>query len=268
MTPFEEGQRTYCLDFFEKALDDPNVDAHMDMGTIDYLATTYGLHDIQDFFRWIPTSTFLTVGDAYCAREGIFIHSFGHYIHACDQATQLIAKAKERGLIDEFSTQDVNELKFSDESFDFVFAKEILHHLSMPYKGLYEMFRVCKKGVIIEEPNGDGEFDHVREQNRSYSDFEPVGNYCFAFRSHELTKIGVSYGFKCFAFTYTSGYNQQVVDIIRKQLSIEEGRTQLINLDRCKQSPNHKDMIIFMFLKDRAVFDIIPDGQKFTKVRL
>jgi hypothetical protein len=268
LTPFEERQREYCVDFFEKALVDPNLKEHRDINGFYFLSTNYGLYDIREFFKRIPKSTFCTIGDSYCAREAIFIKSFGHYAHACDQAIQLIKESKELGLIDDFSVQDLNELKFENESFDFVFAKETLHHLSMPYRGLYEMFRVCKKGVIIEEPNGDGGFDHIREQNRSYKDFEPVGNYCFAFRSHELSKIGVSYGFKFLAFTYTSGYNQQVADLVNnfKGGSIEEERAKLVSMDKSKPLPSQKDMIIFMFLKDKGVFDSIPDGGEFIKV--
>lgn len=270
MTPFELKQRDYCCDFFVKALDDPNLKEHVNMEGLSFLASNFGLFSISDFFQSVPKSTFLTVGDAYCGKEAVYIRSFGHRVHACDQAPSLIAKAKEWGLIDEWSAQDVNELGFKNEEFDFVFSKEVLHHLSMPYKGLWEMLRVCKKGTIIIEPNGDGMFDRIREQNRDFNIFEPVGNFCFSFRAHELSKIGASYGIKYLAYTYTSGYNAQVKEIVdswnpTKSVSVEIAK--LVLLDQNKQSPIDKDMIVFFYLKDEGVFNLI-NSEKYTKVRV
>jgi len=46
---------------------------------------------------------------------------------------------------------DLNQLDFSDDSFDFVIVSAALHHLYSPHRGLGEMLRVAKNGIIVIE---------------------------------------------------------------------------------------------------------------------
>ncbi len=46
---------------------------------------------------------------------------------------------------------DTGVLPFADDSFDFVGVRSGLHHLEEPYRGLAEMFRVCRKGCFFIE---------------------------------------------------------------------------------------------------------------------
>lgn len=48
---------------------------------------------------------------------------------------------------------DVYKLPFKNDSFDIVFESALLHHLSDVSKVMKEMKRVCKKYVILIEPN-------------------------------------------------------------------------------------------------------------------
>jgi ubiquinone/menaquinone biosynthesis C-methylase UbiE len=54
-----------------------------------------------------------------------------------------------------FEQGDVFALEFADNSFDFVFARYLLMHLSEPEAVLKEMLRVCKSGgvVAVQEPD-------------------------------------------------------------------------------------------------------------------
>ena len=54
-----------------------------------------------------------------------------------------------------FEQGDAISLDFEDESFYFVFARYLLHHLNEPKTGLAEMFRVCIPGgvVAVQEPD-------------------------------------------------------------------------------------------------------------------
>jgi len=54
-----------------------------------------------------------------------------------------------------FQQGDATRLDFEDESFQFVFARYLLHHLKDPQEVLEEMFRVCKPGgmVAVQEPD-------------------------------------------------------------------------------------------------------------------
>jgi SAM-dependent methyltransferase len=130
-------------------------DGFINSNSIWYWMHVYCLESIKEFFEKIPLSYFLTAGDGYCGREASYIKQFGHRVHASDIETCLIEIAKNKNLIDEYSKQDMHQLKFEDNCFDYSLVKESLHHLSKPYQGLYELFRVSKNGVILIEPNGD-----------------------------------------------------------------------------------------------------------------
>jgi SAM-dependent methyltransferase len=51
-----------------------------------------------------------------------------------------------------WSMQDVEALGFEDGAFDFVVAHQGLHHCRSPHRGLLEMYRVAKRGVLVFEP--------------------------------------------------------------------------------------------------------------------
>jgi ubiquinone/menaquinone biosynthesis C-methylase UbiE len=47
---------------------------------------------------------------------------------------------------------DVENLAFPDGSFDFVIAHNGLHHCASPHRGLLEMHRVARRGLLVFEP--------------------------------------------------------------------------------------------------------------------
>jgi SAM-dependent methyltransferase len=51
-----------------------------------------------------------------------------------------------------WSMQDVESLGFGDGEFDFVVVHQGLHHCYSPHRGLLEMYRVAKAGVVVFEP--------------------------------------------------------------------------------------------------------------------
>jgi len=48
---------------------------------------------------------------------------------------------------------DAEQLELPDESFDLVFASEVLHHCISPHRAVCEMLRVSKRYVLFMEPN-------------------------------------------------------------------------------------------------------------------
>lgn len=52
----------------------------------------------------------------------------------------------------EWSYQDVEALQFPDNSFDFCIVHDGLHHCASPHRGLLELYRVAKLGVLAFEP--------------------------------------------------------------------------------------------------------------------
>ena len=220
-------------------------DGFLNLNSIWYWMHVYCLEHINEFFKLIPPSYFLTVADGYCGREAAYVKQFGHKVHASDIETCLIEVGYEKGNVDEYSQQDINSLSFDDETFDYVLVKESLHHLSRPYNGLYEMMRVSKKGIIIIEPNGSG----INYNNRKY---EPSGNYCFTFTDDHLIKIGLAYGYTNFAISYSSSFygKHNIENIRNKDDSFEKDR--LMKLDTVLK-PHQKPLIISIFLKDSDI---------------
>jgi SAM-dependent methyltransferase len=51
-----------------------------------------------------------------------------------------------------WSLQDVESLGFEDGAFDFVIVHQGLHHCHSPHRGLLEMYRVARVGVLAFEP--------------------------------------------------------------------------------------------------------------------
>jgi ubiquinone/menaquinone biosynthesis C-methylase UbiE len=58
---------------------------------------------------------------------------------------------------------NIMELPFEDQSFDVALGCEVLEHISNPFKGLSELFRVAREKVVITVPVGEywaGEVTH------------------------------------------------------------------------------------------------------------
>jgi len=51
-----------------------------------------------------------------------------------------------------WSLQDAENLHFEDGAFDFVVVHQGLHHCYSPHRGLLEMYRVARRGVLAFEP--------------------------------------------------------------------------------------------------------------------
>jgi ubiquinone/menaquinone biosynthesis C-methylase UbiE len=67
-----------------------------------------------------------------------------------------MADAEKTSLVDAKLTllyADLENLPFPDNSYDVVLAHEVLHHCRSPHRALLEMLRVCRKHVILMEPN-------------------------------------------------------------------------------------------------------------------
>jgi SAM-dependent methyltransferase len=47
--------------------------------------------------------------------------------------------------------EDAQDLTLEDDSFDFAFVSDGLHHCSAPHRAMLEMYRVAKRGIIVFE---------------------------------------------------------------------------------------------------------------------
>jgi SAM-dependent methyltransferase len=229
---------------YRNILDNTAYDGFINSDSIWYWMHTVCLEDLDWFFKGIPRSRFLTVGDGYCGREAGFVKRYGHYVHASDVEICLIEMAHGKGLVDEFSAQDMHHLSFADDSFDYVLCKESLHHLPRPYHGLYEMLRVASKGVILIEPNGDFE-----AKDSGFNGYEECGNFNYSFSSRELIKIGLACGIKNFAYGYSHMfYGMHDAAKIAAGL-IEEEKKRLMDV-----APEVPPLINFVYMKNKILF--------------
>lgn len=108
-----------------------------------------------------------------------------------------------------WSHQDAEQLTFGDATFDFCIVHSGLHHCHSPHRGLLELYRVARQGVLMFEP-----YDNVltrigaklglgqeHEHAAVYFDEKgfggvrngPIPNYVYRFTRRELRKTLQSY---------------------------------------------------------------------------
>ena len=98
------------------------------------------------------SKTWLTVAD-YNGLEANYLLQRSQNVVASDISDAMLREAKKEGLITEFSKQNVEELTYEDNSFDYVMCKEAFHHFPRAYLGLYEMIRVSRIAtILVTEP--------------------------------------------------------------------------------------------------------------------
>ena len=51
----------------------------------------------------------------------------------------------------DWSYQDAENLTYADDSFDFAFVADGLHHTSAPHRAMLEMYRVARRGIVVIE---------------------------------------------------------------------------------------------------------------------
>ena len=70
-------------------------------------------------------------------------------VHGIDTSLELL----DRNPIDNTQVMDVRELRFDDNTFDVVFAHDMLHRVPELDTAIQEMRRVSKRYVVVAEPN-------------------------------------------------------------------------------------------------------------------
>ena len=172
--------------------------------SLDYWRHNRMLKQIRPFIQ--KNEKWLTIGDGRYGSEAAWLKRNGVNCHSSDMHTNLLEDAHKKGLIDIFSKQNAEKLDFESNSFDYVLIKETLHHLPRPWLAIYESFRVCKKGVIIIEPNDPYPYSNILRiffiklknllkrflSKKVYKDeygFEEVGNFIYTINMRELEKF-------------------------------------------------------------------------------
>ena len=142
---------------YEKALSDPErmkvAETWLRSDTLDYWRHERMRRPLRSIVDSDVDASWLTVGDGRYGTDAHFLLSVGaKHVHCTDISDTLLKIGSEKGFIETFSAENAEDLSFSDQSFDYVYCKESLHHCPRPYIALYEMFRVARKAVVITEP--------------------------------------------------------------------------------------------------------------------
>ncbi len=128
---------------------------------------------------------------------------------------------------------DGEQMGLADDSFDMVFAHEVIHHCRSPHRAVCEMLRVSRKYVLFLEPNDSFLMRTITQMGFSFPYELPGGlvaggvrnssvpNYIYRWNSGELRKTVASFLAECefsfFSYPYWD-FNATEEDLeLRKQ---------------------------------------------------
>jgi len=151
-----------------------------------------------------PDATWLTVGDTGADAQSL--KNLGATNIICSSlSTAQIVEMRNLGHLDSFETREINAeaIDLADDSVDFVLCKESYHHFPRPAIAVYELLRVCRRGVVFiepAEPTGWKPLDSLKTAIKSVlrrkaaimHEFEASGNYLYRLSKRELTKQAVA----------------------------------------------------------------------------
>ncbi len=161
-------------------------------------------------------NTWLTIGDGRYGTDANYIISNGGDAFATDMSDKLLKIASEKGFINKYRQENAEFLSFEDDSFDYVLIKEALHHCPRAWVALHEAFRVCRKAVLLIEPNDKFQYltgnlsiklknliKKITGYKRIFQEgywFEDVGNFGYTINKRELEKFLLGMHFQNIAF--------------------------------------------------------------------
>jgi ubiquinone/menaquinone biosynthesis C-methylase UbiE len=125
-----------------------------------------------------------------CGGDGVeadFFQREGAIVTVTDLSEIAVENARLRNSALSCMAMDSEALAFADGSFDWVIARDGLHHLARPVKGLYEMERVAREGFAIVEGQ-DSLMVRALVRLGFGEDWDPAGGYTYRFTRRELEK--------------------------------------------------------------------------------
>jgi SAM-dependent methyltransferase len=138
-----------------------SVDAWRHLRMLDFVSCFVGSDD-----QW------LTIGDSLGHDTQTIKHLGISNVVSSNLDSRNLAKAKQVGAIEEFLTINAEAIDLPSNSYDYILCKESLHHMPRPYLAIYEMLRVCRKGVFFIDPQ-DSFIDWPAKKNDFYREMVP-----------------------------------------------------------------------------------------------
>ena len=171
--------------------------------TVDYWRHERIRDSILPLIDYFPKSSWLTIGDGRYGTDANYLLGKGLNVCATDIQDRLLKISNKRGFIGGYSKQNAESLSFRDNQFDFVYCKESYHHFPRPAIAVYEMLRVSRIGIVLQEPKDNLLYDSVLQiifnklvkikyrimgLKKKDNNFEESGNYVYKLSRRELEK--------------------------------------------------------------------------------
>jgi ubiquinone/menaquinone biosynthesis C-methylase UbiE len=228
---------SYFLHSQQYALDKDNELSSSQMSwlrrdTVDYWRHHRMTEPVMPFAQHSPGSSWITFGDGRLGLDAQRLKGFESSINVLptDISTLLLEKAKQLGLIENYSYENAENLSVEDDSYDYCFCKESFHHFPRPYIALYEMIRVARKAVILIEPADDykkpipflvleGVKLWIKKnigmpiKHPDFYRFETSGNYVYTISHRDIEKVAAGLQLPMIGIKYFNDYYEEGVEL-------------------------------------------------------
>ncbi|KKQ95037.1 MAG: Methyltransferase type 11 [Candidatus Woesebacteria bacterium GW2011_GWA1_39_11b] len=124
-------------------------------------------------------------GDGF---EGEYLYKLGAEVTVSDISPEAVKAIKRGRPFLKGVVADSENLPFKNGSFDLVLVRHGLHHLEHPYKGIYEMNRIGKKGFVFIEAQRNF-ITKILIKLKIALEYEAPGNYVYRFTRGEIKKL-------------------------------------------------------------------------------
>jgi ubiquinone/menaquinone biosynthesis C-methylase UbiE len=123
---------------------------HFDTGTVNRWRHERMMSFTECFKQ--GNHSWLTIGDAYGHDAMMLMRAGINQVTASNLDASNLQISVSEGMIQDCLEINAESIPLPDASFDYVLCKEALHHMPRPMLAIYEMYRVCRHGVIFIEP--------------------------------------------------------------------------------------------------------------------
>ena len=274
--------------YFNKYIDDKELENFsqlwLDENTIDYWRHNRMGFDISEFLiNEDINNSVLTIGDGKFGLDSIKLKKKGvKNVHPSDISDVLLKKSKYLSLIKEYHIVNAENIQFEDNSFDYIFCKESIHHCPRPFLALYEMIRVSRKGVFLIEPLEKSysirsfiKKSFKIKKNKIIGKFEDSSNFLYMQSLDEYIKLAISLNMPNIAYKKINDHYQYGVEFKNKKSVLFIKILFMIILKNILSlfKVDNENMLIFGFFKNKldkknknclkninfSVFDIDPN---------
>src|SRR5882724_2301680 len=143
-------QRQHMNDDLHKADRKPVHESWFREDTADFWRHKRMYDTIKPIASFYHDKKWLSIGDGRYGLDSYRLNKiFNIDVFPTDISKNMLEKAREMGIVKDYSVENAEQLSFSDQSHDVVFCKESFHHFPRPIIALYEMIRVSREAVVL-----------------------------------------------------------------------------------------------------------------------